>query len=43
MNVNVSLMEENVIWVNGGIMINVNVLVKRRYVCENDYVWNPAT
>ena len=38
MNVNVDLMEEIVIQVNGGIMINVDVSV-----CEKYYVWNPAT
>ena len=31
-------MEQNVIQVNGGIMINDDVSV-----CEKDYVWNPAT
>ena len=35
-------MEENVILINGGIMMNVNVSVKRCHVCEKDYVWNPA-
>ena len=30
-------MEENVIHINAGIMINVNVCV------EKDYIWNPAT
>ena len=35
-SVNVNLMEENVIQINGGITINVNVSVKR-------HVWNPAT
>ena len=43
MNVNVDLMEENVIHINGGIMINIYVSVKKRHLCEKDYVWNPAT
>ena len=29
MNVNVNLMEENVIWISGGITINVDVSVKK--------------
>ena len=32
MNANVTLMEENVIQINGGITINVNVSVKNMYV-----------
>ena len=44
MNVNVDLMEENVIQINGGIMIDVDASVKRvTQVCEKDYNWNPAT
>ena len=43
MNLNVDLMEENVIQINGGRMINVDVSVKKRHVCNKDYVWNPAT
>ena len=43
MNVNVNLMEKNVIQINGGIMINVDVSVKKIHACEKDYVWNPAT
>ena len=31
-------MEQNVIQVNGGIMINDDVSL-----CEKDFVWNPAT
>ena len=31
-NVNVNLMEQNVIQINGGIMINVDVSVKNIYV-----------
>ena len=37
------MIEEIVIQINGRIMINVNVSVKQRHVCEKDYVWNPAT
>ena len=36
-------MEENVIQINGGITINVDVTAKKSHVCEKDYVWNPAT
>ena len=36
-------MEEIVIQINGGIMINVDVSVKKRHVCEKDYFRNPAT
>ena len=42
-NVNVNFMEELVIQINGGIMINVDVGVKKRHVCEKDYIWNAAT
>ena len=35
--------EQDVIQINGGITINVNVSVKKRHVCEKDYVRNPAT
>ena len=41
-NVNVNLMVENVIQINGGIAINVDVSVKK-YICEKYYIWNPAT
>ena len=34
-------MEENVIQINGGISINVDVSLKK--VCEKNYVWNHAT
>ena len=34
-------MKQNVIQLNVGIMINVDVSVKN--VCEKDYVWNPVT
>ena len=43
MNVNVDLMEENVIQINGGMMINVNVSVEISCAREKDYVWNSAT
>ena len=42
-NVNVDLMGKNVIQINGGITINVDVSVKKHYVCEKDYIWNPST
>ena len=29
--------------INGVIMINVDVSVKKHYICKNDYVWNSAT
>ena len=35
-------MEENVIQINGGIMINVDVSVKNVMYMKK-YVWNPAT
>ena len=40
--VDVKLMEENLIQINGGKMINANVSVKKVYVYEKDYIWNPA-
>ena len=36
-------MEENVIQVNGGIMIKMEIKSKKRHVHEKDYIWNPAT
>ena len=36
-------MEQNVIQINGGIMINCGCDCKKCHVCEKDYVWNPAT
>ena len=36
-------MEENLIQINGGITINVDVSVKNVVVYEKDYVWNAAT
>ena len=42
-NVNVNLLEENVMQINGGIMINVYVSVKKHHICEKDYICNPAT
>ena len=42
-SVNLNLMDDNLIQINGGIMINVNVNVEKRHVCEKDYIWNPAT
>ena len=42
MNVNVDLMEQNLIQINGGITINVDVSVKKFMLYEKGYVWNPA-
>ena len=39
-NVNVNLMEENVIQINGGIMV-MSIECKQSH--KRDYVWNPAT
>ena len=36
-------MEENVVWINGGITINVDKTVKKCLVCGKDYIWNPST
>ena len=36
-------MKKNVIQINGGITINVDVSVKKHHICEKDFVWNPAT
>ena len=41
-NINVDLMVENVIQINGGIKINVDVS-KKCHACEKDYVVNPVT
>ena len=35
-------MKQNVSPVNGRIMINVDVSLKKCSVCEKDYVWNPS-
>ena len=35
--------EENAIQINGDIIMNVDVSVKKRHVCEKDYVWNLST
>ena len=43
MNVNVNLIEENIIQINGGIIINVDVSVKDIIYVRKKYVWNPAT
>ena len=40
MNVNINLMEQYVIQISVGTIINVNVSVKKHHVCEKDYVWN---
>ena len=39
MNVNVDLMEENVIQINGGTTINVDVSVKKRLVREKNVLY----
>ena len=41
-NVNLDLMEENVIEINGGTTINVDVSVKKPLVREKDYIQNPS-
>ena len=43
MTVNVNLIEQNVIQINGGIMIKCWCECKKHHICEKDYVWNPAT
>ena len=35
-------MEENVIHINGGTTINVDVSLEKHNICEKDYIWNPA-
>ena len=42
-NVNLNLMEENRIQINGGILTNVDVSCKKCLVCDKDYIWNPST
>ena len=37
------MLEKNVIHINGGITINVDLSVKEPHVCEKDYIWNPST
>ena len=41
--VNVNLMEQNVIQINGGITITVDVNVKNIIYVKKEYVWNPST
>ena len=36
-------MEENIIQINGGITINVDVSVKNIIFVRKNYIWNPAT
>ena len=43
MNVNVNLVVENVIGIKNGIMINVNVSLKKHNTCEKGYIWNHTT
>ena len=42
-NANVNLMKENVIQINVGITINVDVRVKNLLYVKKNYIWNPAT
>ena len=42
-NVNIDLMKQNVIQINSGIMINVNVSVKNLMYVKKEYIWNPFT
>ena len=46
MNVKVNLMEENVIQINDGTMVNANMSVSSceciHHICEKDYVQNPV-
>ena len=42
MNINVSLTNQNIIQINGGITINVDVSVKN-IIYVKKYVWNPST
>ena len=43
MNVNVNLIKENEIEMNGGITINVDVSVKNIIYVKKNYIWNPST
>ena len=43
MNVNVCLLKQNVIQINGEITISVSVSVKKHNVDEKDCVWNLST
>ena len=40
-NVNVNLTNKNVIKIKSGLMINVDVTVKKHHICEKDYIRNP--
>ena len=35
-------MEQNVCQINDGVMINIDVSVKKYYICGKNYVSNPA-
>ena len=37
MNIDVNLMEQNLIQINGGITISVDLNVKKHCVCEKEY------
>ena len=41
-NVDVNFIVENVIQIKSGIMIPADASVKKRHICEKDYIWNPA-
>ena len=41
-NVNVTLMKKNVIQINSGIVINIDVNIKNVMYMKKDYIWNPA-
>ena len=42
MNLNVNFMEENVVQINGGIMVNADVSVKNSCIWKKYYFWNPS-
>ena len=42
MNVNVTLIKENVIEIKSRIMINPDVSAKKSQICERDCIWNTA-
>ena len=36
-------MEEHIIQIKSGITITVDLSVKKHHICEQVYIWNPAT
>ena len=36
-------MEEHIIQIKSGITITVDLIVKKHHICEQVYIWNPAT